>query len=147
MPTIGQVNVPRQGAFTAVGTIYWSDGITPFDGFMLVGIGYPVDSTSTNWPSLNKGAGSQPRQRVPQWCKIPIVYGLFDQNSKLWYNSDLDPPNTLYYAYFYDYSNKQIAGPTAGFQINSSSTTITVPVLPTPTFNPNPPAPIAYPGD
>lgn len=142
------IHSPRQSIFapSSGGTIQWDNG-SSFDGFLLVQLAYPIDTNGLTWPTMSKGAGSLPRQRLPQGCKIPITDGNFDQNSRLWYNADIDPPNSQYFAWFYTNENKQIAGPTDAFQITMPTTLIDVPTLPAPALNFTPPAPIAYPGD
>lgn len=92
---------PRVGKLT--GTITWSDG-SSFNGFAVVGLVLPT-SSGTAWPELTLEPGS-PRQRLPLWSTIPIINGAFNQQLGLWFNEDINPPNTKYIIYYYDTSLK-----------------------------------------
>lgn len=112
---------PRVGTLT--GSITWSDG-TNFNGFGVVGLVLPT-SGGTNWPELSLEPGS-PRQRLPLWSTIPIVDGAFNNQVGLWYNADIDPPNTTYVIYYYDTSLKQVGVPSGiadAFTISAAQTT------------------------
>lgn len=88
---------PNIGKLT--GTITWSDS-SLFNGYAVVGLVLPT-SSGTAWPELTLEPGS-PRQRLPLWSTIPIINGEFNQQIGLWYNEDIDPPNSKYAIYYYD---------------------------------------------
>ena len=122
---------PRVGTLT--GTITWSDG-TNFNGFGVVGLVLPT-SSGVAWPELSLEPGT-PRQRLPLWSTIPIVEGTFNNQVGLWYNADINPPNTQYVIYYYDTSLKQVGIPSSisdAFTISAAQTTpptytLTVPI-------------------
>lgn len=80
-----------------------------------------------------KGRGSFPWQRLPLWVKIPILQGVFDSNSPLFYNDDIDPPETQYVAYFYDSAGKRRGTSSGLFTVTAATTTVTIPSLTAPT--------------
>lgn len=134
---------PRTSKFTTSTPIVWVGGAL-LDGYMAIGLAFPRDAALVNWPNLIKGSGSTPPQQLPQWCKIPISAGVFDQGTELWYNADIDPPNTQYVAYFFDNADKLIAPPVGTatfFTISTPTTTITVPSLVPPTSAVTAPSP------
>src|SRR5690606_38052176 len=51
------------------------------------------------------------------------------------------PPNTRYFAWFYDLMGTKISGPSVAFTIEADPYTITVPVLTAPTVNTTAPTP------
>jgi hypothetical protein len=108
---------------------------------MLVGVALPKTAGGLTYPYMSKGNGSYPRQRLPLFCKIPIYYGNFDQNSRLWYSSDVEPPNTQYYGWIYDVNDNQIAPLAAPFTISAPNTPITIPTLTPPVLQNTPPTP------
>lgn len=130
----GQLQTVRTSYFVPAGggAIQWSTGQN-FDGFFLVGIAIPT-SSGVPWAYVYKGSGSLINQRIPQWCRIPIINGAFDPASMLIYNADLQPTNTQYAGYFYTNDGTKIAGPTTLFTITSSPTSITIPTLTAPTL-------------
>lgn len=133
---------PRTAQLTSAANIAWSNG-SLFDGFALVGLAVPVDPDNSNapWPQLMKGRGSFPFQRLPLWAKIPIIQGVFDSNSTLFFNADIDPPNTQYVAYFYDSANVRRGTSSGLFTVSADPTTVTIPTLTAPTAAGAPPTP------
>jgi hypothetical protein len=131
--------VPQIGKLT--GTITWSDG-SNFNGFAVIGLVFPTSSGAA-WPELSLEPNSF-RQRIPQWSVIPIVDGAFNSSVGLFYNENIDPPNTKYAIYYYDSSNKVVGSPSAPadfFIISAPTTTPTMYTLTVPiagTAIPNP---------
>lgn len=122
---------PRVGKLT--GTISWSDG-SLFNGFAVIGLVLPT-SGGNPWPELSIEPNS-PQQRIPIWSTIPISAGAFNTSVGLWYNEDIDPPNTKYAIYYYDSSLEQVGAPSSAsdfFTITAATTTpptytLTVPI-------------------
>lgn len=96
------------------GQVSWSNG-QPFDGFALFGIVMPTDGASP-WPKITTEAGAD--ERLPVWFVIPISQGRYSQNAGLIYTEDINPPNTLYTAYYYDRALKRLLGPTSFFSVS-----------------------------
>ena len=123
------------------GTITWSDG-SNFNGFAVIGLVFPT-SGGNNWPALTIEPNS-PKQEIPQWTAVPIVDGSFNNQIGLWYNTDIDPPNTKYAIWYLDAAYKYVGSPTNSsdfFQVTADPTapptyTLTVPIagttVPTP---------------
>lgn len=121
---------PRNGKLA--GTILWSDG-SNFSGFAIIGLVVPT-SNGTAWPELAIDPGS-PRQRIPLWLTVPIKDGAFNTQVGLWYNEDIDPPNSKYCCYLYDNAMKQVGAPATSadfFTVSSEYTTIVAPTLTVP---------------
>jgi hypothetical protein len=116
------------------GTILWSDG-SNFNGFAIIGLVLPT-SSGVAWPELTIEPNS-PRQRLPLWLTVPIINGAYNQQIGVWFNEDIDPPNSKYCSYFFDSSMKQLAGPTTPADF------FTVTVDPTPLAAPTLTVPIA----
>lgn len=124
------MSTPRTAKLS--GTIQWSDG-SNFNGFGVVGLVFPT-SGGAAWPELSIEPNS-PRQRIPQWAVIPIVDGAFNNQVGLWFNADIDPPNTKYAIFYYDSSNKLVGQPSSSsdfFQVTADPVapptyTLTVP--------------------
>ena len=133
---------PRKASLT--GTVSWSSGEL-FTGFVLIGFALPssVDYTYTRVALQNV----YPPQRLPLWYRIPITNGQYDSTARIYWNIDVEPPNTKYAAWFYDVHNQKIAGPTALFTISTDSYTITVPTLTVPTASSTAPTPDVNPID
>jgi hypothetical protein len=124
------------------GSPIWSNS-TPFDGYLYLGLTLPQDANG-QWPTLTFAAQNPP-QRLPIWTVVPIVAGVFDQNTKVWQNSTLDPPNTQYVAYWYDLNKRRIfpaigATPTP-FTIATDPYPIALPTLTIPSTSANYPVP------
>lgn len=135
------MSAPRIGKLN--GEITWDDG-SLFNGFGVVGLVLPT-SGGVDWPELTIEPNT-PRQRLPLWATIPIVNGEFNNQVGLWFNADIDPPNTKYVIYYYDSSGKQVGVPTNSadfFTITAAETTPTMYTLVAPTAGtvvPNPEA-------
>lgn len=123
------------------GTITWSDG-SNFNGFAVVALVFPTSGGSA-WPELVIEPGS-PRQRIPVWSTIPIVNGVFNQSCGLWFNADINPPNTKYAIFYYDAANKLVASPSSDsdfFTVTADPTTPTTYTLTVPTAGTAVPSP------
>lgn len=102
---------------------FWSDNATPFSGYLLLALSLPAGYTTAQMdPKF-------PRQRIPTRIKVPIVNGMYDQQTLVLYNSSITPPNTQYVAYWYDPNDTLISGPSVLFTVSNP-----VVVLPTPTL-------------
>ena len=133
--------LPRSAKFSQAVTTTWSDG-SNFHGFILIGL-VPPTSGGTDWASIDTGADQYPRMRIPVLAFVPIVAGKFHAESTMWFTADLTPPNTRYVAWYFDSTKRQIAGPSAQFQVTTDpftppSATLTVPTVGT--TNPTPDA-------
>lgn len=111
--------VPRQATFDQSVTVTWSNG-DAFDGFILVGIVSPVSGTP--WAQVDV-ANFYPRQRVPVFTRVPIKGGKFHNFAGLLFTADLDPPNVRYVCWYYDFTGRQIAGPSSQFAVTASPVT------------------------
>ena len=114
--------------------VTWSGG-SLFSGYLLLGVALPLDSNGVQWAHVNLFGTSQP---LPQWTVIPIIEGVLDNNTSVFPNSQIDPPNTKYAAYWYDNTWKLIYPFPAGtlptlFTITGATYTITPPTLTSPT--------------
>lgn len=127
-------------AGNATGSVSWSDG-TPFDGYALVGFKHLVDGlTTVNWPSISQGHQFVKRT-VPEWAKLPIVNGQYDNQIGLYFNADLQPPNSQYVAFLYDVNGVRVlASATSPFTVSAGAFTIpfATPAIPTQGTNPTP---------
>lgn len=115
-------SVPQSATLSQSVTVTWSDG-TPFNGFLLIGLVYPT--SGSEWAEVDLG-GQSPGERLPQFQRVPIVNGQYDNSVGVLYNSSISPPNTKYVAWFYDQSTfppRQICGPTSFFTVTSSPLT------------------------
>ena len=122
--------MPSPQVAKLAGTILWSDG-SLFQGFAVIGLVLP-QSGSVDWPELTIEPNS-PRQRIPLWSTIPIKDGVFNQALGLWFNTDINPPNSKYAIWLYDASNKQVVAPGSSadfFTVTTDPHTIVV-VAPT----------------
>ena len=116
------------------GTAAWTDG-TPFDGYLHLGLVLPQNSDG-QWPTVTL-AGLPSPQRLPIWTVVPIVGGIYDNQTKVWQNKGMTPPGTQYVAYWYDLSRRRLFPPTGTsptpFSINSTAFTMPTPTLTAPT--------------
>lgn len=130
---------PRTATLT--GTVSWSGGEL-FDGFVLIGLAQPSNSEGDYTVTLDAAAM---RQRIPIWTKIKIKDGVFDTAAKLYWNADIEPPNTKYAAYFYANPRKRVAplSPSTPslFTVASTEYAITVPTLTDPVASVSAPVP------
>lgn len=105
--------------------VLWNNNI-PFDGYLWLGLSIP---SGYDHPSL---WNSERPQAIPQFTKIPIIGGTIDPGTQVFYNSDINPPNTLYYAYWFDRLDRLVAPPSGtaiGFTIGVNPYIISVPTL------------------
>lgn len=132
--------------------VVWSDGST-FNGYLVVMLAPPVASNSINWPGdgilsyTSPEAWSQTGQmRLPDVYVLPIYGGAISTNAGVLANTDINPPGSKYFMYYYDIARKRIAGPASSsdyYVFTSSPGTITQPSLPVPTPPSGVPAPDA----
>jgi len=111
--------------------VTWHDD-TPFNGFILIGLIYPVSGST--WAEADLG-GVAPGERLPQFQKVHIINGKFDNSVGVLYNSSISPQNTQYVAWYYDSSSfppRQICGPTSIFTVGSPILTPPICSLTTP---------------
>ncbi len=127
--------LPQVGGFaTSPSTVRWSDNET-FDGFVWLGLTLPDDSDFV--PSLKAAQRFQP---LPRYTKVPIISGTIDTTTQVFYSCDINPPGTMYKAYWYSIDGNLInppVGTAVAFTVSSATTTLTVPSLPVPTYTPN----------
>ncbi len=126
---------------TLTGSPVWDSG-APFDGWVRLALVLPTNSDG-EWPS-SVFSGQMGPQRLPIWIEVPIVQGVFNQQTKIWFNSSITPPNTKYVAYWYDRQNRRISpvgiSPTP-FTVSTASHAITLPTLAAPIASAVIPAP------
>jgi len=130
--------IPRVGRFSQDATLSWTDS-SLFNGFILVGI-VPPTSGGTDWAQLSI-SDYYPPQRVPVFARVPITLGKYNSVAGLFFTADLEPPNTRYVCWFYDSTGRQIAGPSAQFQVTTDPFTPPTPTLTVPSVgsvNPTP---------
>lgn len=122
------------------GTVLWSSGES-FDGYALILLALPGTHASVSMD------GTFPRARIPTNTVIPIQDGIYNQNSWLYRNADIEPPNTQYAAYFYDLNWVRIApaGAAALFTISADPYTLVAPTLTAPTAAVVAPSPTTVP--
>ncbi len=105
---------------TLTGTVTYSNGTTPLDGYIILLLAFPTGYTSA----------SIANQLIPQpigdHIKVRVQQGVYDQSARIYQNASIEPPNTQYVAYYYDNNDTQL-GHTALFTIATSPYTITVP--------------------
>ena len=114
--------------------VTWSDGAL-FSGYLLLGLALPTDSLGAQWAEVNLYGTSQ---ILPKWTVIPIIEGTVDNNTSIFPNTQLDPPNTKYAVYWYDNTWKLVYPFPAGtlpslVTITGTTYTITQPTLIAPT--------------
>jgi hypothetical protein len=118
---------PRIGKFSPSATVQWGDG-TLFDGFLLVGFSRPTLSATEM--EVRLGKQGEPSEPLPRFFKIPIIDGAYSQYAGLFFNADLNPKTTKYYAWLYTGADLPVAGPSASFSVTSeviSAPSFTVP--------------------
>ena len=114
--------------------VTWSDG-SLFSGYILLGLALPTDSLSAQWAQVNLYGTSQ---TLPKWTVIPIIEGTVDNNTSIFPNTQLDPPNTKYAVYWYDNTWKLVYPFPSGtlpslVTVTGATYTITQPTLTAPT--------------
>ena len=113
--------------------IAWSDG-SKFNGYALVMIVLPELGTG-NYPEAALAA-EFPKINIPVRFQIPIRDGVYRVDTKLLFNTGIEPPATKYVAYFLDINDAVIAGPTSLFTVTADphtldSSTLTIPTAET----------------
>lgn len=119
------MTAPRIGKFSTSTLVKWGDN-TNFDGYLLVGFSIPTLS-ATPFPDIRIGNAGSPSERLPGFYKIPIENGVISTSCGLFYNADLVPRTTQYYAWLYTSAGFPVAGPSSAFSVTSD--TITVPTF------------------
>ena len=114
--------------------VTWSDG-SLFSGYILLGLAMPIDSNGVQWASIRLYGTSQ---QLPQWTVIPVIEGVVDNNTSIFPNTQLDPPNTKYAIYWYDNTWKLVYPFPAGtipslVTITGATYTLTQPTITAPT--------------
>jgi len=122
----------------STGTVKWSNA-SAFDGHLLLGLA-PPEGVSRLF--LN---GEFPPRELPQWVRIPIEKGVIHDISKVLFNSEIEPPNSKYCAFWYDLGHLLLSGPSSLFTIEADPYTITVPTLTIPAASVSPPVPGSVP--
>jgi hypothetical protein len=115
----------------------WTSGDL-FNGFVLIGLALPT-SSGTQFLGVRYGnAGIS--EAIPQFTKIPVTDGLLNTSCGLFYNADLTPPGSQYVAWTYVPNGptaggvcRMISGPTATFEVTTSSFTLPAMTLTLPT--------------
>ena len=110
---------------TLAGTVKYNDGVTLFDGWVLLLMAYPTGYTYATV------ANQLYPQRVADRLLVRIQQGVYDQSVRVYYTTSLDPPNCKYVGYFYD-SNNASLGNTGLFSVTSSPITLSVPSMTVP---------------
>lgn len=110
--------------------LLWSDG-TKFNGFLILGLGYP---TVSSIPISSVGIlTSTSFERLPKAIKHIIKDGKLLNNKLSIYRSDkILPSGSRYYAYYYDLSGRLVAptmGTATALNINSAAYTLITPAL------------------
>lgn len=117
------------------GTVYYLNGTTLFNGSLRIRLLPPGENgEGTIWPRLTVDQG-YPTTEIPLWTTVPIKDGLYSQTEGLWWNSDIQPPNSTYVGYYVDSAGEPVSPVTA--QFTASSTTVT----PVTSINVNPTVP------
>lgn len=130
MPYVG----PTSTKILTSSPVTWSNG-SLFSGYLLLGLALPTDSLGAQWAEVNLYGTSQ---ILPKWTVIPIIEGVVDNNTSIFPNTQLDPPNTKYAIYWYDNTWKLIYPFPAGtlpslVTITGAMYTISQPTLTSPT--------------
>ena len=136
-----QAPLPRVALFDTNYVYQWSDG-SNFNGFMLLELLMPSDGI-TPWAEVDYG-NLFPGIRLPIMQKIPIVDGQANGGCGVFLNPDLVPPGSKYTVWFYDSTNRQLAGPSASFNVTTTGAfkppvipVLTVPSTTAPVVNPD----------
>ena len=123
----------RTGKLVAQGNVNvtWSDG-TLFDGFCLLVLLTPYDTDlQASWPWCYI-AGKLVQQRLPQFTICPIKAGQFNQSVTTIWNADIQPPQSQYTAFYFDWTGKVLGG-TNFFTASTDPVPVPLPKLIVPT--------------
>jgi hypothetical protein len=123
---------------TLTGSPAWSNG-SPFNGYVLL---ITVMPGATSFPHAYTTSGQ--KVRLPDRIKVPVVNGVFNQQTKIPYNAALEPPNTKYAAFWYDLRDVQQALPGSSadfFSVTTATHAITIPTLTAPSAGTTVPTP------
>lgn len=116
---------------TSPATVVWSDG-SKFDGYVWIGVELPATPVGFTSPYL---WSTQRLQKLPKYIKVPVINGVIDNGTSLFYTTNLNPPACLYVAYWYSQFGVLIApslGTATPFTVTTDQTTLTVPTLTVP---------------
>lgn len=131
---------PRRAKLT--GTPAWTGGEL-FNGFVSIALALPSNSGG-DFPTVYLGAG-QRRCQLPIWTRVRVKDGVFDPEAKLFFNADIDPPNTRYFAYWFAYPKFRVSplvGNPSAFTVTADPYAITIPTLTDPTAPTTAPVPV-----
>ena len=119
---------PLRASFSQTQTFTWSTGQL-FEGAALIGIVIPTTAGTaiSVYPKISYGGSSESYPLPKNFARVPIVDGKLSSVLGLWYNVDINPPNTQYVHYIMDSTNRVVAGPGTFFTV--SATPITLPTL------------------
>lgn len=122
---IAIVPAPSQASVVASGGIvFWSDGVTKFDGFAVFVLALPSGYTTATV------ANQYPPQQIAQRFRCGIVNGVPDSAVRINYNSSLNPPGTKYEVVWYDGEDQQIYLPgSAGELFTVTASPVTLPAV------------------
>lgn len=119
---------------TSPATVTWASGQL-FNGYAWFGLVLPNSASGYSYkPQLYNALR---RQELPRFVKCPIVAGVIDSSTQLFWNNDIDPPGTTYVAYYLDDNNVLIApasGSATPFSVGSATQVLTVPTLNVPAY-------------
>lgn len=126
------VSTPRSATLvTSPATVLWSDG-SLFNGYVWLGLKLPLANTRPTLWNANR------QQVLPTYIKVPIVGGIIDNATQIFYTSDMNPPGTTYVAYWFG-SDDVLVAPASGtatpFSVTSTPVTLTAPTLTVPTLS------------
>lgn len=115
------MSAPRKASVSPSASFTWSNG-TNFDGWLLVGVVPPVRDDE-NWPSVTPGDLTSP-EKLPPFYMIRIRNGRAENATKVFYTSDIVPPNTVYVAWLCDVNKKLMTStPSATFTVTTDTFT------------------------
>jgi hypothetical protein len=127
----------------------WTSGDL-FNGFVLIGLALPTSSGTAFLGVRYGNAGIS--EAIPQFTKIPVKDGLLNSSCGLFYNADLTPPASIYYAWIYVPNGptaggvcRMIAGPSASFSVTAPTFEIPALTLTVPTVGTQPTPDVAAP--
>lgn len=121
---------PRIGKFDQSMQIQWSDG-SPFNGFACIGIVRPTTNglPSGVVPLTLRGKAAVTTPLPAGFSLIPVIDGRLNSALGLYWNEDIEPPNTQYVLYYADSGKRIVAGPSSFFTVSGQVVlpTLTIP--------------------
>lgn len=107
---------------TSPAVVVWSNGVA-FDGYVELTLSLPTGYTR------HVVKGSAVPLTIPTVTRVPIVAGVINPDTKLYYNSDVNPPGTQYTGIVRDVFGISIASLAAPVTVTAATTTLTIPTL------------------